>query len=284
VIKIFENKLRTLNVALSIGFFVSAVLLSVNVAVAEDAIPDQQIDQNDFQTAPLPDQGNEDSVSVPGLAMGTPTYSGSGCPNGSVSSALSPDQRTLSVLFDAYTARVGGGTKQNIARSNCSLQIPFIVPFGYRMQVVQMDYRGFAALDSKSMAMVSAAASLRRNDGRVFPGHKEFRRGAVLQGPMQKDFILTSRLVGPPWSPCGQSFVVVANSELGIRTGSLAESVASIDSLDAVALPVKLNLRWQKCSDTHGGRPGPNIDFAHNLGHDQGAHGRSSGGSRGGGR
>jgi hypothetical protein len=221
---------------------------------------DATIDQGDFQTAPLPSQGNEDSVSVNGLSMGTPSYRGSGCPQGSVSSSLSPDQRTLSVLFDAYTSRVSGASREMLSRVNCSLEIPFQVPPGFRVQVVQMDYRGFASLAQQSLATVSATAFIRGSDGRFFPGHKEFRRGAVIRGPQQNNFMLTSRFMGPPWSACGQPFTLVANSELGMRTNDPGESIASIDSLDAVALPVKLNLRWQRCTDSPQPLPPPSRD------------------------
>src|SRR4051812_3639288 len=53
---------------------------------------------------------NQDSDPVPGLSMQTPTYSGAGCPQGSVSAALSPDSRELSILFDNYIVRAGGAS------------------------------------------------------------------------------------------------------------------------------------------------------------------------------
>ncbi|MBS1133180.1 MAG: hypothetical protein H6R02_321, partial [Burkholderiaceae bacterium] len=44
------------------------------------------------------------------ISLGEPGYGGTGCPAGSVSVTLSPDAKSLSLLFDQYVVSVGGDT------------------------------------------------------------------------------------------------------------------------------------------------------------------------------
>ena len=44
------------------------------------------------------------------ISLGQPGYGGSGCPDASVSATLSPDAKSLSLLFDAYQVEAGGVT------------------------------------------------------------------------------------------------------------------------------------------------------------------------------
>ena len=42
------------------------------------------------------------------ISLGQPGYGGTGCPSGSVSATLSPDSKSLSLLFDSYLVQAGG--------------------------------------------------------------------------------------------------------------------------------------------------------------------------------
>jgi hypothetical protein len=42
------------------------------------------------------------------ISLGEPGYGGTGCPAGTVSVTLSPDAKSLSLLFDQYQVAVGG--------------------------------------------------------------------------------------------------------------------------------------------------------------------------------
>ena len=53
------------------------------------------------------------------IKLGVPGYGGSGCPSNSVSATLSPDSKSLSLLFDEYIVQAGGDTgKSLIAAGN----------------------------------------------------------------------------------------------------------------------------------------------------------------------
>src|SRR5262245_38876143 len=78
------------------------------------------------------------------IQLGDLSYAGTGCPIGSASISVSPDQKSISVLFDQYVVEAGGA--KAFDRKNCNLALPVHVPQGYSIAVVGIDYRGFTLL------------------------------------------------------------------------------------------------------------------------------------------
>src|SRR5262245_56951679 len=80
------------------------------------------------------------------IALGDPAYGGSGCPAGTASVALSPDQKAISLLFDQYVTEAGGQTQKRLDRKSCNIAIPVHIPQGYSVSIFQVDYRGFVSV------------------------------------------------------------------------------------------------------------------------------------------
>jgi hypothetical protein len=214
----------------------------------------QSVDEADFKDGDREAAPNSDSETVPGLGMSLPTYAGTGCPSGTLNAAISPDQKTLSILFDAYIAEAGGNSGNSRSLLSCQINIPFQVPAGYRVQVVKMDYRGFTALPAATRSGFAAGFRYLESDLRETDGHRMLRK-KVFVGPLQDNFTLTSVIHHDRWSPCGKPFVLAAESRLTVISNRANERVFStIDSLDAVQLPVKFSLRWKKCTGGEVGR------------------------------
>ena len=74
-----------------------------------------------------------------GIALGEPAYGGTGCPSGSVSAALSPDNTSLSLLFDQYVVEAGQSVGRSFDRKSCNIAIPVHVPQGYSVSVMSID-------------------------------------------------------------------------------------------------------------------------------------------------
>src|SRR5690606_16125540 len=53
------------------------------------------------------------------IALGEPGYGGTGCPDGSASVTLSPDAKSLSIIFDEYFVEAGGATNKSFDRKSC---------------------------------------------------------------------------------------------------------------------------------------------------------------------
>jgi hypothetical protein len=215
-----------------------------------------QMVKGDFVTGAGLQAPNHDSVNVPGLGMGLPSYGGTGCPAGTVATTLSADQKTLTILFDSFVARAGGATGLQQHLLNCTIHIPFSVPPGYSAQVVKLDYRGFAHIPAGGAVNFTAAL---RYTGLNLPNTltPQASKSAQMYGPYQSNFELSTIMNGQSFSPCGQSFTLQADSFLAVGTNQAFEEVlSSVDSIDAVQMPLKLELRWVQC-----GGPPPNIIY-----------------------
>ena len=80
------------------------------------------------------------------VRLGSPAYGGSGCPRGSAAVALSPDAKSLSILFDNFIVEAGGDSGRRTARKTCNVAIPVHVPQGYSVSILKIDYRGFNSI------------------------------------------------------------------------------------------------------------------------------------------
>ncbi len=74
---------------------------------------------------------------------------GDGCPDGTASITLSPDQRSFSVLFDQ--ALVQTSNSLEIENKTCELTIVSNVPAGWKFNMHATDYRGFSQVDPGSI-------------------------------------------------------------------------------------------------------------------------------------
>ena len=72
------------------------------------------------------------------ISLGEPGYGGTGCPSGSVSTTLSPDAKSLSLIFDQYQVSTGGETGRTFDRKSCNVAIPVHVPDGYSVSVLKV--------------------------------------------------------------------------------------------------------------------------------------------------
>ena len=80
------------------------------------------------------------------ISLGQPGYGGNGCPQGSVNTTISPDGKTVSILFDQFSLKAGGLSGRSMDRKSCNVSIPVHVPQGMSVSVFKVDYRGFNSL------------------------------------------------------------------------------------------------------------------------------------------
>lgn len=181
---------------------------------------------------------------VPALAddirLGTPEYGGTGCPAGSASVALSPDQKAISILFDQYVVEAGGA--KSFDRKNCNIAIPVHVPQGYSVSVLAIDYRGFTQLPAGSRANLNVNYFL-AGQGRGVNSSKNFR------GPSSQNYVTSDRLgmEAIVWSGCGASTILRANTSMLVQSNSRREqTMATVDSADIEAGLI-YHIQWRQC-------------------------------------
>lgn len=161
------------------------------------------------------------------LELGYPGYAGSGCPVGSASVTLSPDNTSLSLLFDNYVAQAGAATGLSMDRKNCNISIPVLVPSGYSVSIITVDYRGFTSIPIGGSGRFSAEYFFAGSRGPI--ASRNFIPGR------EENFTITNRLgvEAMVWSTCGADVNLRVNTNMLVRSNRfLDDAMGVVDSAD----------------------------------------------------
>jgi Domain of unknown function (DUF4360) len=74
-------------------------------------------------------------------------YSGNGCPQGTVSTLLSPDKTVVTFGFDSFQAAIGPNVNAAQKQRNCQIHLDLRYPSGFQMSVLDATYHGYVRLD-----------------------------------------------------------------------------------------------------------------------------------------
>lgn len=175
------------------------------------------------------------------LRLGTPAYGGTGCPAGSASVSVSPDQSSVSILFDQFLTEAGIATGRRIDRKSCNFSIPVQVPQGYSVSVFQVDYRGYNAVPYGGQ---------NRFDAEYFwAGARGPRISRQFRGPLNDTYTVTDDLVASAlvWTPCGANVNLRVNASMMSMSNSYGEqTLGTVDSAD-ISSGLIYHLQWRRC-------------------------------------
>jgi len=175
------------------------------------------------------------------LKLGVPAYGGTGCPAGTASVSVSPDQSAVSILFDQFITEAGGDTRKRIDRKSCNFSIPVRVPQGYSVSVFQVDYRGYNAVPR---------GGYNRFDAEYFwAGARGPRISRQFNGPINDTYTLTDNLIATAlvWTPCGADVNLRVNASMMSMTNSRGEQIlGTVDSAD-ISSGLIYHLQWRRC-------------------------------------
>lgn len=217
-------------------------------------------DVSDFIKGKGNGPSNLNSAIVSGVKLKKPQLGGTGCPEGTIGASISPDAKTISLLFDNYIAQAGNssGVKRDI--KNCSVQLPIEVPAGFQFTIVKLDYRGYNSVPDGGRARYVTMYSFFDGQTNKQIG-KRIRRNYIFNGPLEEDYTISSDVSNKPiWSNCGKSLTFRLDTRAIAVTNEEGEDVlATIDSIDASAgTAVEYHLSWRECSvDVPGIKPKP---------------------------
>lgn len=186
------------------------------------------------------------SFAADDIQLGIPGYGGTGCPAGSVSATLSPDAKTLSLIFDTYVAEAGGATRKRMDRKNCQIALPIHVPQGYSFSILELDYRGYNSLPLGAYSQFNVEYYLAA-PGLPARGPRYSKR---FTGPQDQEYLIENALglEALVWSPCGGDFNLRTTTSMMVQTNARQEqAMATVDSVDVKAGIVYL-LQWKRCS------------------------------------
>jgi hypothetical protein len=208
--------------------------------------------------SPPPSDGD---ASGNGAQIGRITYAGNGCPKDSVAVSLSPDRRTVSLLFDKFVAeaanrKLGNTNIGAVVKKNCVMQIPLVVPKGVQARMTEVDLRGFMSLPANSSGKLRGKVFIEIPLGKGLVGRPIGGVEHQLTGPYEDSYELSQlpdELSEKSWTPCGRSVDVrveshvVASASPALSAGESA--IITIDSADIVSedTTMKVGLEWRPC-------------------------------------
>jgi hypothetical protein len=188
------------------------------------------------QTTPPPD----DKVVVDVVSV-----NGSGCPAGTASVTVAPDNTAFTISYSTYLAQVGVGAKPTDMRKNCQISLNVHVPSGFTYAITEADYRGYANLAKGATALERANYYFQGQRPTAFVEHP-------LAGPMDDDweFYDTADLASLSWAPCGEERFLNINTELRANGGTSdlkhTTSFIEMDSVDG-NIVTEYHFSWMQC-------------------------------------
>lgn len=176
------------------------------------------------------------------IQLGQPSYGGNGCPAGTASATVSPDQKSLSILFDQFITEAGGTTGRRLDRKACNLTIPVHVPQGFSVSLFQVDYRGYNAVPSGGYNRFQAEY--------FWAGARGPTISRTFNGPINDSYTVTDNLVAQAlvWTPCGASVNLRVNaSMMSMANSRMHQTLGTVDSAD-LAAGLIYHIQWRRCN------------------------------------
>ncbi|KAK8061990.1 hypothetical protein PG994_008356 [Apiospora phragmitis] len=193
--------------------------------------------------------GDGDLPSPDSIQIVSTSYSGNGCPQGSVTTDISPDKTVITFGMDAFQTYIGPDYKLADKTKNCQLHLNLKYPGGFQYAMVDSTYHGFAQLDTGVTGMFlstyyfSQDASATTTTRTSISGGGVWKDGQVYT---KEDKIPTTSII---WSPCGQTGLLNINNRIAL-TSNNATATGQISDDDAtVAFTQQLHVNWQTCKE-----------------------------------
>ncbi|KAF2010550.1 hypothetical protein BU24DRAFT_427665 [Aaosphaeria arxii CBS 175.79] len=171
------------------------------------------------------------------------TYGGTGCPQGTMSSQISADRTTVTLIFDSYIASIGPGVAVTEQRKNCQLNVDIQYPGGFQYSILSADYRGYASLQKGVSGTLKSTYYF---SGQTAQSSTEYN----FVGPLTGDYLKHDEADSTSivWSPCGASGALNINSQVRLQSSSSsATGLLTTDSTDLKFAQV-VYVQWQKCN------------------------------------
>ena len=211
-----------------------------------------------------------------GVQITRVNVNGSGCNSTNASSLLSPDGKSLSLLFDNYIAQTSPSSPEP-SKKNCDVDVEFQIPAGWSFALFSADFRGFASIDEGALGIQEVVYSFpNAPQAPAYPSYPGYSPGhpvngspviksghysfssKILRGPYNDNYQFHNEL-GPndvAWSPCDSSAKVLrlgtallARTASPARNGSYAAASVTLDSIDAsVRQEQTFGMEWRKCA------------------------------------
>lgn len=176
---------------------------------------------------------------------------GDGCPQGTVSAAMTPDQTTVSLLFDQLLTEVSASPSPSVVKKTCSVSLSVKFSGQYRVAIVGSDLNGFVHVPTGANSKISVKHWSIYDMGGRNAAKMNFEKS--FNGPIEQNVVMNNRFQDVPlWSQCGTQMryspefqFMTINIEITSMNQNPGESLlAAIDSLDMSSNGLTYHLAW----------------------------------------
>ncbi|KAH8753823.1 hypothetical protein F5883DRAFT_607951 [Diaporthe sp. PMI_573] len=182
------------------------------------------------------------------ITIAAASFSGNGCPQGTVSTSFSSDKTVVTFGFDAFQTYIGPGTVVADRTKNCQLHLTLNYPGGFQFAVLDSTYHGYAQLDTGvtgtflSTYYFSQDATATTTTRTSISGGGLWAAGQVYT---KNDQIPTASII---YSPCGAQGILNINNRIALTSTNSSASGSVTDDDATVAFTQQVHLNWQKCT------------------------------------
>jgi hypothetical protein len=175
------------------------------------------------------------------------TFSGNGCPQGTVSTSISPDKTVVTFGFDGFQTYIGPSVPANQKTKNCQLHLSLKYPGGFQFSVVESTYHGYAQLDPGVTGTFYSTYYFSQDASATTTTQTSIQGGGVwAQGQVytKNDKIPTASFI---FSPCGANGILNINNRIALTTTNNTASGEITDDDATIAFTQQININWRQC-------------------------------------
>ena len=199
-----------------------------------------------FATLAVPGVSRADDASAPPAAgqvtLEVQTVNGSGCPAGTATVAMQPDNTGFRIKYTDFRAEDGGTAEPTAIRKNCQVNLLVHIPQGFTFAIARADYVGRLHLESGATALERSNYYFQGSSDNNYADH-------AFAGPLDgawraTDITAAADLV---YAPCGVTRSLNINTELRVAAGaSAAKSYISMRTSDGEVYTL-VQFQWKQC-------------------------------------
>ncbi len=174
--------------------------------------------------------------------------SGTGCPAGAISALMSPDNTSVSILFDQLQVELPASPVLVQDKKFCQITLGIHFAGQYRVAIVGSDVRGFIGVPAQARGEILV------QHWSIFGNAKNNERMKFVQslvGPVQQNIQMINRFADMPlWSYCGTQmnsstqFMTISIEVSSQSQNAEENSITSVDSFDFTTSPLSYQLAW----------------------------------------
>jgi hypothetical protein len=177
------------------------------------------------------------------------SFSGSGCPQGTVSTNISPDKTVITFGFDAFQTYIGPGLSPIERSKNCQLHLQLKYPGGFQFSILESTYHGYAQLEAGVTGNFYSTYYFSQDARATTTTQTSIQGGGIWeQGQVytKADQVPTASYI---FSPCGANGILNINNRIALTSTNSSAFGLITDDDATVAFTQQVNIAWRSCRD-----------------------------------